>query len=93
MINQGLVKGVTINKDDKLGFCQACVEGKKARDKFPVGEIKTKEKLDMTHSDVCGPMQMTSFGGSVYLVTFIDDYSPIFEGILHQNKGSSVSKV
>ena len=75
MINQGLVKGVTINKDGKLGFCQACVEGKKVRDKFPVGEIKTKEKLEMIHSDVRGPMQTTSFGGSVYLVTFIDDYS------------------
>ena len=40
-----------------------------------MGEIKTKEKLEMIHSDVCGPMQTTSFGGSVYLVTFIDDYS------------------
>ena len=61
MINQGLVKGIMINKNDKLGFCQACVEGKKVRDKFPVGEIKSKEKLEMIHSDVCEPMQTTSF--------------------------------
>ena len=27
------------------------------------------------HSDVCGPMPMASMGGSLYFVTFIDDFS------------------
>ena len=27
------------------------------------------------HSDVCGPMPTTSMGGSLYFVTFIDDFS------------------
>jgi len=29
----------------------------------------------LVHSDVCGPMQTESIGGSKYFVTFIDDYS------------------
>lgn len=27
------------------------------------------------HSDVCGPMQVTSVGGAKYLLTFIDDHT------------------
>jgi hypothetical protein len=28
--------------------------------------------LDLVHSDVCGPMQVPSMGGSRYFVTFTD---------------------
>ena len=31
-------------------------------------------KLELVHSDVCGPMQTESFGGCRYFVAFIDDY-------------------
>ena len=75
MVDKKLVNGIAIGKDDKLGFCQACVEGKKKRDPFPPREIQTMEKLQLVHSDLCGPMQTTSFGGARYFVTFIDDYS------------------
>ena len=27
------------------------------------------------HLDVCGPLKVKSFGGALYFVTFIDDYS------------------
>ena len=33
------------------------------------------KKLGLVHSDMCGPMQVDSIGGSRYFVTFIDDYS------------------
>ncbi len=36
---------------------------------------QSKTKLDLIHSDVCGPFQVESIGGSRYVVTFIDDYS------------------
>lgn len=75
MVDKGLLNGVEIGKDDQLGFCQACVEGKKSRDPFPAGEIQTTERLQLVHSDVCGPMQTASFGGARYFVTLIDDYS------------------
>ncbi|CAA0831270.1 Unknown protein, partial [Striga hermonthica] len=31
--------------------------------------------LEMVYSDVCGPMEMESLGGSIYFVTCIDDAS------------------
>ena len=49
--------GVTISKDDKLRLCQARTEGKTSHDPFPVGKIRTTKKLQLVHSDVCGPMQ------------------------------------
>ena len=32
-------------------------------------------KLQLVHSDVCGPMPVDSLGGHKYFVMFIDDYS------------------
>ena len=40
-----------------------------------VGEIRSRRKLELVHSDVCGPMQTVSIGGAKYFVTFIDDYT------------------
>ena len=38
-------------------------------------ERETSQPLELVHSDICGPMQVESVGGSKYFVTFIDDYS------------------
>jgi Reverse transcriptase (RNA-dependent DNA polymerase)/Integrase core domain/GAG-pre-integrase domain len=59
-----------------LSQCEACIYGKSHRVPFE----KSKEKrasglLDLVHSDVCGPMQVPSMGGSRYFVTFTDDHS------------------
>ena len=36
---------------------------------------KAAKPYEVIHSDVCGPMQVPSQGGSRYMVTFTDDYS------------------
>jgi hypothetical protein len=59
-----------------IGVCEACVKGKMARQPFNTDNtIKSTRVLELVHSDVCGPMQTESLGGSKYLVSFIDDYS------------------
>ena len=60
----------------KLSFCEACVKGKCHRlAHHSQKAIKSKEKLQLVHTDVCGPMQTQSFGGSCYFITFTDAYS------------------
>ena len=49
--------------------------GKNIRKPFPQSEHKSKEPLDLVHSDVCRPISVYSFSGYSYCLTFIDDYS------------------
>jgi hypothetical protein len=76
MVHKEMVTGVKIQKGDEISFCEGCVEGKMHRKEFkPVGEIRSRKKLQLVYSDVCGPMPVESNGGRKYFVTFTDDYS------------------
>ncbi|MCO5588517.1 hypothetical protein L7F22_042474 [Adiantum nelumboides] len=56
--------------------CEGCVLGKMHRFAFSQdGSVRTTRKLQLVHSDVCGPMRTPSMGNSLYFVTFIDDFS------------------
>lgn len=71
LIRENLVTGVgTITGTPQ--FCEACVGGKQHRLPFPPRTaLKASRKLEIVHSDVCGPFP-TSLGGNKYFVTFID---------------------
>ena len=57
-----------------MHFCESCVYGKQKRVSFvKTGKENKKEKLELVHTDVWGPAQVSSLGGSHYYVTFIDD--------------------
>ena len=57
-----------------LNFCESCTKGK--MHKLPITPnatpMSTTRKLQIVHSDLCGPMESVSLGGSKYFVTFID---------------------
>ena len=76
MASKNKATGMKLTKQAKLSFCEACITGKMKRKPFkPVGEIRSKRKLQLVHTDVCGPMSTESLGHNKYFVTFIDDYS------------------
>eukprot|EP00253_Pinus_taeda_P029010 PITA_29010 len=57
-----------------LKLCENCVYEKQKRVIFlRVGKEKKSEKLELVDTDVWGPAQVSSLGGSRYYVTFIDD--------------------
>ena len=58
-----------------LGFCEDCILGKSSRLRFETTTHTTKEKLGYIHSDLWGPAQHVSLGGSSYFLSIIDDYS------------------
>jgi hypothetical protein len=61
-------------KQIDLDLCENCVYGKQKRVIFlRVGKEKKNETLELVHTGVWGPSQVSSLGGSHYYVTFIDD--------------------
>jgi hypothetical protein len=57
-----------------LNLCEHYVYGKHKRIKFlRVGKKKKSEKLELLHTYVRGPAQVSSLGGSYYHVIFIDN--------------------
>lgn len=37
---------------------------------------RARSPLELVHTDICGDMQEPSLGKNLYILTFIDDYSP-----------------
>ena len=57
-----------------MDFCESCVYGKQKRVSFAkTRKENKKEKLELVYTDVWGPAQVSSLGGSHYYVKFIDD--------------------
>jgi hypothetical protein len=61
-------------KQIDLDLFEHCVYGKQKRVIFlRFGKEKKSERLELVHTDVWGPTQVSSLGGSHYYVIFIDD--------------------
>ena len=58
----------------------------------PLKEIKSTRVLQLVHSDVCGPMQTHSLGGSRYYITFIDDFSRYCRTYFMRHKSEALDK-
>lgn len=69
----GLV--IAAGKDEDKLFCPGCAQGKMA--KKPYGQVVNQDAAvgDRIHSDLCGPMEVTSIGGAKYSVTYKDEVS------------------
>jgi len=71
---QNMATGVKVDKS--FVPCEACVKGKQARVPFKKSGIKRSQSiLGLVHSNVCGPVNVPSVGGTCYFLTFTDDYT------------------
>ena len=59
----------------KAQICEAYQLGKQDRLPFPNERHRSRNKLDLIHSNVWGTTQNVSLGGSRYFISFIDDYT------------------
>lgn len=76
MMEKKMVQGMMFQKTDTVKLCDGCIGGKTAKKKFKsVEEKRSSRKLELIHSDVCGPMQTGSHGGKKYFVSFTDDFT------------------
>ena len=86
LIKDNLVEGMNCSTGKVNRECEACTQGKMHRLPFPKkSEKKTCQPLEMIHSDLCGPMNVDSIGGSKYLLTLTDDYTR-YVSVLHQEQ-------
>jgi hypothetical protein len=74
MHNKGMVKGFP-ECGLEVDFCEHCIYGKQSRVRFPSRATMENGILELVHSDVFGLVTMPSLGGSMYYVSFIDDFS------------------
>ena len=72
--NCDMVDGLDrIAKNAKKSICEGCEKGKQHRLPYPKSSSScTTDVLEIIHTDICGPMNMDSIGGSKYFITFID---------------------
>ena len=68
IVNKNLAKGIKISNSDSLLFCEGCVEGKMQRKSLKtLGEIRSSRRLELVHSDVCGPNPLVEKGISLMI--------------------------
>lgn len=77
MSKSNAVEGLEVEDTERNNMtCTGCVLGKGHRQAIPKKAYSRSTKLlELVHSDVNGPIEVPSLGGSRYFVTFIDDYS------------------
>jgi hypothetical protein len=69
-----MVTGLPEIQIQHKGVCKGCALGKNVKGSFSSSDNRSKETLDLIHSDVCGPMNVASLNGYLYYVLFIDDH-------------------
>lgn len=75
------------NESCVLDSCVACLTGKMNESSYPrASSERAAMPLEVVHTDVAGPMQVGSWGGARYLLTFTDDCTRKTWGYLMKNK-------
>ena len=91
--SQKIVEGLEIStsrKSDKN--YSGCVLGKERRTLIPKqSQSRSTQLLQLVHSDVNGPLETPSLGGSRYFVTFINDFSRWVSKFTMRNKSDTLS--
>ena len=93
MNEKEMVKGMKVESFEVETNCEGCALGKQTRNPFSKNTKEpATEILDLVHSDVCGPIQITSDGGANYVLTFIDDKSRMTIVYFLKHKSEVLSK-
>ena len=71
-MKDGLLEPLDFNE---FSICESCLEGKMTKRPFNAKGNRTKDLLELVHSDVCVSMSIQARGGYEYFITFTNDYS------------------
>jgi transposase InsO family protein len=75
-------------------FCDVCVLTKQRRLPFPQqASFRAKEKLELVHGDLCGPVTPATPGGRRYFLLLVDDLSRYLWVVLLGSKGEAADAI
>lgn len=75
MADRKVFEGLTYSSS-KFSIWKGCILGKSCQSHIPkVSNSKSSKLLELVLTNVLGPIEVPSVGGSRYAITFIDDYS------------------
>ena len=89
LATKNMVDQFDYNAERSIGFCESCVGGKHHRSQFEICDYHAQEPLELVHSDVYGKISEKTTGGAEYFLTFTDDKTCYFLGLLTEIKGPS----
>ena len=88
-----MVVGMNCSKEDTNQQCEACAKAKMHRVPVPkASRNRSSRPLQLVHSDMCGPMNVNSIGGSKYVLSFTGDYTKYVTVYFLKNKSEVLSK-
>jgi len=91
--NKEMVQGMPC-VDHVEQFCDTCVLTKQRRLPFPrQASFRAKEKLELMHGDLCGPVTPATPGGRRYFLLLVDDASRYMWAVLLDTKGAAADAI
>jgi hypothetical protein len=75
-------------------LCDTCVMKKQKRLSFPrQASFRAKERLELVHGDLSGPVTPATLGGRCYFLLPVDDVSRYMWAVILDTKGAAVDAI
>ena len=93
LVKKELVHGMKYSNDNFDNQCEACTLGKMYKLPIPKHSLnRATQPLELVHTDVCGPINVDSIGGSKYMLIFTYDYTRYITVYFITSKADVLSK-
>lgn len=90
---QEMVRGLpSLDHIDQV--CDSCLAGKQRRRSFPTeAKFRAKNKLELVHADLCGPIAPITPSGNRFFLLLVDDFSRYMWLILLSSKDQAAESI
>lgn len=93
LARDNLIKDFDFSITKEIQFCESCIAGKQHKNPYPShAQRRSKEALELIHSDVCGKINAKSLSGGEYFLTFTDDKTRFVWVYIIKNKSEVFDK-
>lgn len=92
LIRQNLVDGMELSEKDCEEIeknCDVCLKAKQTRFPFNEERKRAERPLQIIHTDLCGPIDPSTWDGKKYILTLMDDYTHFVVVRLLSNKNEA----